>query len=89
MSGAAKVVKRDPQSAILVALMRGPKKGMTISELAAEIERSRTAVADNVFVMSHQRRYDGGDWVQADDARPMRITLTEKGREVARWRARH
>ena len=75
-----------PQDDILVTLMRGRRSGMSVAELRAETGWSPTALRDNLRVLALYRR---PPWVtKGEGAVPARYTLTEKGREVARYRAR-
>jgi predicted ArsR family transcriptional regulator len=81
----------DPQTLILVHLLRAKTKvDRTIRSISEATGVSRTAVRNNLIVMERigQRRYSTPDWVGREEGRPMTWVLTDKGREIARDRAR-
>lgn len=76
----------NPQDEILVALMRGPKRGMSVTEISVVVDRADSTIRNNLGVCMNP--YAGGAWVREIEGRPRRYMLTEAGREVARHRAR-
>lgn len=82
-----------PDDEILVALMRGPAGGMTVLQLREATGRADSTIRNNIASISHSYGY--GAWVQrvpgSRDVKKhigVRYRLTQKGREVARARAR-
>jgi predicted ArsR family transcriptional regulator len=82
---------RDPQALILVHLLRSKSKAeRSIRAISEATGVSKTAVRDNLLVLERKddRVVGGTDWVGREEGRPMTWVLTDKGREVARNRAR-
>lgn len=84
----------DTETQILVALMRGPEKGMTTGQLVEATGRSYSAIRNHLRVLCLQLR---PPWVEKMGRDPkvravqpsgVYYRLTERGREVARGRAR-
>jgi hypothetical protein len=76
----------DPQDAILVSLLHGQSKGMTVFQLRMTTGRADSTVRNNLLVM---KDYRTDPWVATvADSRPSRWVLTAKGCEVARHRER-
>jgi DNA-binding MarR family transcriptional regulator len=87
------IPKGFPQDQILVALLRGSKAGMTPREISEATGRAQSTVANNLAVLLRPVGNLNTPWVQRGYAkiggRATRIyTLTQRGREIARGRAR-
>lgn len=81
-----------PESEILVALLRGQSRGMSVMALRLQTGRSDTTIRNHLRVMErywmppYVERVDGSRDVHRHQ--PLLWRLTAKGVEVARWRAR-
>lgn len=84
--------KPDPQTAILLHLMRSkPKKARTVKAIAVAIERAESTVRNNLAVMTEGRPWPYSvPWVRVEESKGQAAVygLTDAGREAARWRAR-
>lgn len=86
-------MRSDPQSEILVYLLRtNAAKARTVKMIAKAIGRSESTVRNNIAVMSGDYAHPGDPWIEAGFSRSAGkatvYTLTDKGREVARYRSR-
>lgn len=81
---------RDPQTLILVHLLRSKSKAdRSIRAISTATGVSKTAVRNNLMVLERKTgNLRGTDWVGREEGRPMTWVLTDKGREIARMRAR-
>lgn len=84
----------DPQSEILVALMRGPRRGMSLGELGDVTGRASSTIRNNVNVLMSRNHFIYPPVEQVPGSRdeskrkPRLFRLTARGRELARFRAR-
>ena len=60
---------------------------MTVAQLRLATAAGDSTIRSNLAVMGRQSRY-GEAWVQVVAEQPRTWKLTERGREVARYRAR-
>ena len=81
-----------PQDEVLVCLMRGPKDGMTSLQIADETGRAESTVRVHLKMMERISNYPTTQpWVEKLPGHRQvaaRWRLTEKGREIARYRSR-
>jgi predicted ArsR family transcriptional regulator len=80
---------RNPATMILVHLLRtNTKAERSIRGISEVTGVSRTAVRNNLLVMERHNSATDPGWVGREKGRPMTWVLTDKGRVVARDRAR-
>ena len=88
----ASVPRSDPQNEILIALLRNVRKGgkgITVKDLMEATGRSEAPVRRHLRNLLGRHFHPRIPWIAQDPwASPSRYHLTDKGREVARFRAR-
>jgi hypothetical protein len=79
----------DPQAATLVALLRGPSRGMSVRDIADATGWSASAIRGNLTSLLRTSRPHGeAAVIPVPDSAPVRYQLTDEGRGRARIRAR-